>query len=256
MADTVDDFIRRFGGDQTVDDREAAHTRSLHLYPRDDSAFDNRTYHESATEYLGKLPDDEFHQAARGAIAQAPPQERQGLMSTLLGALGGGAASGGGLGALAGMLELGTTDPKRMSEDDMSRVMNYARREHPEAVQKVVQEKPWFVKAMGNPVVMGALTMAAAKMLQNQRRRSINQQQQPPTKHMQSLWMLIIGLIVGEVGKLSIMPGKNPGGIIVTMLIGIVGSARGRPHRSCFSGGITKARPPVSSPPSWARFCF
>jgi len=172
MPDTVDDFMRRFGGDQTVDDREAAqyHDRFTSTHG-DDSAFDNRTYHESATEYLGKLPDDEFHQAARGAIAQAPPQERQGLMSTLLGALGGGAASGGGLGALAGMLGLGTTDPKRMSEDDMSRVMNYARREHPEAVQKVVQEKPWFVKAMGNPVVMGALTMAAAKMLQNQRRR-------------------------------------------------------------------------------------
>ena len=169
MPDTVDDFMRRFGGDQTVDDREAAqyHDRFTSTHA-DDSAFDNRTYHESATEYLGKLPDDQFHQAARGAIAEAPPQERQGLMSSLLGALGGG---GGGLGSLAGMLGLGTTDPNRMSEDDMSRVMNYARRERPEALQKVVQEKPWFVKAMGNPVVMGALTMAAAKMLQNQRRR-------------------------------------------------------------------------------------
>lgn len=169
MPDNVDDFMRRFGGDQTVDDREAAqyHDRFISTHA-DDSAFDNRTYHESATQYLGQLPDDQFHQAARGAIAEAPPQERQGLMSSLLGALGGG---GGGLGSLAGMLGLGTTDPNRMSEDDMSRVMNYARRERPEALQKVVQEKPWFVKAMGNPVVMGALTMAAAKMLQNQRRR-------------------------------------------------------------------------------------
>jgi hypothetical protein len=32
-----------------------------------------------------------------------------------------------------------------------------------------VQEKPWFVKALGNPVVMGALTMAAAKLLSNRR---------------------------------------------------------------------------------------
>jgi len=40
---------------------------------------------------------------------------------------------------------------------------------------------------------------------------------------MEYLWMLIIGLIVGAVAKF-LMPGKDPGGIIVTMLIGIVGS--------------------------------
>ena len=40
---------------------------------------------------------------------------------------------------------------------------------------------------------------------------------------MQFLWMLIIGLIVGAIAKL-IMPGKDPGGIIVTMLIGIAGA--------------------------------
>ena len=37
------------------------------------------------------------------------------------------------------------------------------------------------------------------------------------------LWTLIIGLIVGALAKL-IMPGKDPGGIFVTILIGIVGS--------------------------------
>ena len=37
------------------------------------------------------------------------------------------------------------------------------------------------------------------------------------------LWELIIGLVVGAVAKF-IMPGKDPGGIIVTMIIGIAGS--------------------------------
>jgi len=37
------------------------------------------------------------------------------------------------------------------------------------------------------------------------------------------LWALIIGLVVGALAKL-IMPGRDPGGIIVTMLIGIAGS--------------------------------
>jgi uncharacterized membrane protein YeaQ/YmgE (transglycosylase-associated protein family) len=40
---------------------------------------------------------------------------------------------------------------------------------------------------------------------------------------MHILAMLIIGLIVGALAKLF-MPGKDPGGIIVTMLLGIAGS--------------------------------
>ena len=40
---------------------------------------------------------------------------------------------------------------------------------------------------------------------------------------MQFLWMLIIGLVIGAVAKF-ILPGKDPGGIIVTILIGIVGA--------------------------------
>ncbi len=40
---------------------------------------------------------------------------------------------------------------------------------------------------------------------------------------MHFLWMCIIGLIVGAIAKL-IMPGKDPGGIIITMLLGIAGS--------------------------------
>ena len=37
------------------------------------------------------------------------------------------------------------------------------------------------------------------------------------------IWTIIIGLVVGALAKL-IMPGKDPGGIIVTILIGIAGS--------------------------------
>jgi uncharacterized membrane protein YeaQ/YmgE (transglycosylase-associated protein family) len=37
------------------------------------------------------------------------------------------------------------------------------------------------------------------------------------------LWEAVIGLLVGALAKL-VMPGKDPGGIIVTMLIGVAGS--------------------------------
>lgn len=43
---------------------------------------------------------------------------------------------------------------------------------------------------------------------------------------MNIIWMLIVGLIAGAVAKL-IMPGKDPGGIIVTILLGIAGSLVG-----------------------------
>jgi uncharacterized membrane protein YeaQ/YmgE (transglycosylase-associated protein family) len=40
------------------------------------------------------------------------------------------------------------------------------------------------------------------------------------------LGWIIFGLIVGALAKL-VMPGKDPGGIIVTMLLGIVGAVIG-----------------------------
>lgn len=40
---------------------------------------------------------------------------------------------------------------------------------------------------------------------------------------MDLIWTLIIGLIVGAVAKF-LMPGKDPGGFIITILLGIAGS--------------------------------
>lgn len=40
---------------------------------------------------------------------------------------------------------------------------------------------------------------------------------------MSILWTIFIGLIAGALAKF-IMPGKDPGGIIITILIGIAGS--------------------------------
>jgi hypothetical protein len=182
MAMGIDDFLKVLGGGSTVDDQQATqlHERFVSTKP-EDSQFDNGVYHEAVTEQLGALPDDQFHDVAKNAIAQTPPQERQDLLGTLLGALSGagvggmsGLGSGGGLGgsALSGIakvLDLGSTDPSQMSNDDAAKVMNYVRSERPELIRQTVAEKPWFVKALGNPIVMGALTMAAAKLLSRRR---------------------------------------------------------------------------------------
>lgn len=37
------------------------------------------------------------------------------------------------------------------------------------------------------------------------------------------LWVIIVGLVVGAVAKL-LMPGRDPGGAVITILIGIAGS--------------------------------
>jgi len=37
------------------------------------------------------------------------------------------------------------------------------------------------------------------------------------------LWVVLIGLVIGALAKL-IMPGKDPGGFVVTALLGVAGS--------------------------------
>src|SRR5450631_4244257 len=123
----MDDFLKLFGGDSTVDEKQAAqfHERFVSTKP-EDSQFDNSAYQDAMAEHLKTLPADQFHEVAKNAIAQTPPQQRQDLLSSLMGALGGagglsgvmsglgGGAPGGGGGGIAQMLGLGSTDPKQI----------------------------------------------------------------------------------------------------------------------------------------------
>jgi len=154
--------MNRFGGEGTIDDQQAQqyHDRFVSNNPADRD-FDNQTYHQSATEYLGKLPDDQFQQAAQNAVSQAPPEQRQGLLGSLLGALGGRQSN------VANQLGLGSLDPSQMSNQDAARLMDYVRHNHPDVLQQTVQQQPWFVRAMGHPVLMGVLAMAASKLFTN-----------------------------------------------------------------------------------------
>jgi uncharacterized membrane protein YeaQ/YmgE (transglycosylase-associated protein family) len=40
---------------------------------------------------------------------------------------------------------------------------------------------------------------------------------------MSLLWMILVGLVVGAIAKF-LMPGRDPGGALVTILLGIAGS--------------------------------
>ncbi len=37
------------------------------------------------------------------------------------------------------------------------------------------------------------------------------------------IWTLVVGLIIGAIAKF-LMPGKDPGGMIITMLLGVAGA--------------------------------
>jgi uncharacterized membrane protein YeaQ/YmgE (transglycosylase-associated protein family) len=49
------------------------------------------------------------------------------------------------------------------------------------------------------------------------------------------IWTLFIGLIVGAIAKL-LMPGKDPGGCIITILLGIAGAFVGTWIGRIFAG--------------------
>jgi hypothetical protein len=163
MPGTVDDFMRHFGSGGATDDREAEHYYDRFASTRpEDREFDNETMYQGTTEYLGQLPDEHFERSAQQAFAQAPPAQRQGLLSSLLGGLQG---RGVDLGGLQNQLGLPSLSPNQMGPDEYARVANYARRQHPDVMEEQVRSQPWFVKAMGNPIVMGALGVIASKML-------------------------------------------------------------------------------------------
>jgi hypothetical protein len=165
---SVDDFIQRFSGAGTIDDREAQqyYDRFASNDERDRD-YDNDALYEGTTQHLGKLPDDQFQDVTQRAFNQAPPQQRTGLIQGLLGALQGRGLDPTQIGSQAG---LRSTDPNSMSGPDFARLANFARHKHPDAMRETVQQQPWFVKAMGNPIVMGALGMVAAKMISKRSR--------------------------------------------------------------------------------------
>ena len=49
------------------------------------------------------------------------------------------------------------------------------------------------------------------------------------------IWMLLVGLVIGAIAKL-LMPGKDPGGCIITMLLGIAGAFVGTWLGRMFTG--------------------
>ena len=90
MPGTVDDFMRRFGGDGAIDDREAEHYydrfASTHS---DDREFDTDTMAQGTTEYLGQLPDEHFEHRCPPSVYASAPRAAAGVAEQLVGCVTG-----------------------------------------------------------------------------------------------------------------------------------------------------------------------
>ena len=116
---------------------------------------------------LGTLePGDVESRVARSA-AQMTPEQRGGLLGTLLGGLGTG--SGGGLGDLLGRIGVSPSvaqNPQQASPEDVARVAGYARQNQPDLLHRAgdfYAQHPTLVKALGTAAIVAIARNLAGK---------------------------------------------------------------------------------------------
>jgi len=63
------------------------------------------------------------------------------------------------------MLGLGSADPRRASPEDLARLSEYSRQNHPEVFRRVVADKPFFVRWLDKPLVAALVGVIAGKLI-------------------------------------------------------------------------------------------
>ena len=105
---------------------------------------------------------DEMVPQLRNAAEKIQPQERSEIAQDLLAEL-----QQRGLAPtwLQKMLGLGTSDPTKASADDVAKLAEYSRQNHPEVFQRVMADKPFLVRWMSKPLVAAVVGVIAGKLL-------------------------------------------------------------------------------------------
>ena len=121
------------------------------------------------------IPEDiSCNTADSGQFAQAAqnmePQQRAGFAGGLLGSLQ--KMLGLDASSLGEKVGLSSTDPQQMGAQDIGRLAGYAQQNAPGALQQTAREQPFLLKALGNPLVQGAIAVMAARYLANRSRQS------------------------------------------------------------------------------------
>jgi hypothetical protein len=109
-----------------------------------------------------RLSSDQVEPQFRRAAEKMRPHERAEIYHDLMGEL---ERRGLAPSWLQKLLGLGSTDPGRASADDVARLSEYSRQNHPDAFKKVVADKPFFVRWLDKPLVAALVGVIAGKML-------------------------------------------------------------------------------------------
>ena len=101
----------------------------------------------------------------RTAAEKMEPHERSEIAHDLLGEL-----QQRGLAPtwLQKLLGLSSTDPGSASADDVAKLSEYSRQNHPEVFKRVMADKPFLVRWMSKPLVAGLVGIIAGKLLNRQ----------------------------------------------------------------------------------------
>lgn len=108
------------------------------------------------------LPTEQVEPQFRTAAEKMQPNERAEIAQDLMDEL-----KGRGLAPswLQRMLGLGSTDPSQASPEDVAKLTEYSRQNHPEVFRRVMADKPFLVRWLDKPLVAGLVGIIAGKLL-------------------------------------------------------------------------------------------
>lgn len=109
-----------------------------------------------------RVPPDQVEPQFRHAAEQMEPDQRSEMFHDLLGEL---ERRGLAPSWLQRMLGLSSSDPRQASAEDVARLTEYSRQNHPEVFQKVVADKPFFVRWLDKPLVAALVGVIAGKLM-------------------------------------------------------------------------------------------
>jgi hypothetical protein len=109
-----------------------------------------------------QLSADEIEPQLRNAAGKIQPHERSEIMQDLMGEL---QQRGLAPSWLQRMLGLGSADPARADAEDVAKLSEYARQNHPEVFRRVMADKPFLVRWLNKPLVAALVGVIAGKLL-------------------------------------------------------------------------------------------
>jgi len=109
-----------------------------------------------------KVSSEQVEPQFRAAAEKMQPQERSEIAQDLLEEL---QQRGLAPSWLQRMLGLGTTDPRQASPDDVAKLTEYSRQNHPEVFKRVMADKPFLVRWLDKPLVAALVGIIAGKLL-------------------------------------------------------------------------------------------